>query len=90
MKKAALLFSAMLLFSKVALADRGRLEHEGNPFVLNIFLFICAIVIIAFVILLMKEGEFFKLFDMKENRGYGCILVIGVFVAVLFLLSKCS
>lgn len=90
MKKTLLLLSAMLLFSKVAWAGRGRLDHEGDPFVVNLFLVIGAIFIIAFVILMIKEGLFFKQFEKKEDRGFGCMLVVGVIVSVLFLLSKCS
>ena len=80
----------MLLFSKVAWADRGRLDHEGDPFVVNLFLIIGAIFFIVFVIFMIKEGEFFKQFEKKEDRGSGCVLVVGVIVSVLFLLSKCS
>lgn len=90
MKKTALLLSAMLLFSKVALADRGRLDHDGNPFLVNVFLFLGAIILVAFVVIMIKEGEFFKLFERKEDRGFGCLLVVGVISIIFFLLSKCS
>lgn len=80
----------MLLFSKVAWADRGRLDHEGDPFVVNLFLFLGAIILIAFVVTMIKEGEFFKLFERKENRGFGCLLVVGIIGIIIFLLSKCG
>lgn len=90
MKKAFLLLSTMLLFSKVALADRGRLDYEGSPFLVHVFLFLGAIVLIAIVVIMIKEGEFFKLFERKEDRNFGCLLTFGVIGIIIFLLSKCS